>query len=349
MKISFWVMIVLLVLSLLAFFDEDESEKTLQVPKEVRHVEVSVISPKHSALVVGIDVRGQVEPAISRQVDARSEGIFYPSIEISQHIKKGQLLGKLIDRRRELQIDALHSRTLLLHEQISIESQKMSQNQEMLDLGIISENIILSERSMLNDKKLMLLQTQDELRRLRLLKKEQAIYAPSDGYIQDLAAKGSYIAYGSQVVTLISKETNIRLYVDPLFADALQIGQPIILHHVLHDVNATISAILPQSSNNLIDVIARPAQTLPVGLQLSATIQTDAIKGWIVPKSSIILEQNRPAVFVIKDSIVRLRFVKVQKDMLDHVLIDDTLQANDKIVVKNAYMLEDGVTVKVMP
>jgi len=349
MKISHLVMVAVFALPLLAFFDEDENtEKTLQVPKEVRHVKVSVISPTYSDQVIGIDVRGQVEPAVSRMVDARSEGVFYPTVENAWHVLKAEEIGKLYDRRREMQIEALDSRSQLLKEQIAIESQKMSQNQEMLDLGIISENVMLSQRSALKDRELQLLQTRSELRRLKLLEKEKTVYAPSDGYIQGLAARGSYITYGAQVATLISKKVNVRLFVDPLFADAIGVDQPVVLHLSSREVNATITAILPQSSSNLIDVIATPSQPLPVGLQLSAVIETEAIEGWVIPKSSIVLEQNRPAVFVIEERHARLHFVTVQKDMLDRVLIVDSLKADDKIADKNAYMLQDGATVEVV-
>lgn len=343
------MLLLLLSLQLFAFFEEDETpEATLKVPKEVRQVKVRVTTPSRSEIPVGFTAQGQVEPAVSVAVNARSEGIFHPVVALSQSLSRGDKIGELHDPARTLQIKALTSKVRLLKSQLSIERKKTDQSKEMLQLGILSENAVLAQESALNEREMLLLQAQNDLARLQLLQNEQVIAAPADGYVETLAADGSYIAYGAQVATLSSKEMMVRLFVEPLYAESLKVGQTVTLILSSREVPATLTAILPQSSSNLIDVIARPSVTLPAGLQLSARISTEKVQGWILPKSAIVLEQNRPAVFLIKGTTARLHFVTVQKDMLDKVLVSDHLTSDDAVVFDNAYMLHDGETVEVV-
>jgi len=343
------LILLLFSLRLFAFFEEDETpEATLKVPKAMRQVNVRVTAPRRSDVAVGFTVQGRVEPALTVALNARSEGIFYPVVALSQPVSRGEKIGELRDPARTLQIDALKDKVRLLGSQWAIERKKTAQSKEMLKLGILSENAVLAQESVRNEKEMLLLQARNDLARLQLLQKAQVITAPSNGFVKTLAAAGSYIAYGAQVATMSSKEMMVRLFVEPLYAESLKAGQKVTLMLSNREVPATLTAVLPQSSGNLIDVIARPSVPLPAGLALSARISTDAARGWIIPKSAIVLEQNRPAVFLVKGTTARLRFVTVQKDMLDEVLVSDPLGADDAVVSDNAYLLHDGERVEVV-
>lgn len=344
------MLLLLLSLQLFAFFEEDETPaETLKVPREVRQVKVRITKPRRSDIPVGITVQGRVEPAVTTAVNARSEGIFYPSVTLSQSLSRGGKIGDLRDPARTLQINALRDRVRLLTSQVAIERKKTDQSREMLKLGILSENAVLAQESALNDSEMLLLQAQNDLAHLQLLLKEQVIVAPSDSYVETLAPSGSYIAYGAQVATLTSKKMLVRLFVEPLYAESLHPGQTVTLLLSGRELTATLTAVLPQSSGNLIDVIAKPSEALPAGLQLSARISAKSVKGWIIPKSAVVLEQNRPAIFLVKGTTARLHFVTVQKDMLNEVLVSDALTSEDAVVYENAYMLHDDETVEVAP
>ncbi|MBU1643058.1 hypothetical protein KKE54_06825 [bacterium] len=345
------VFLLLIALPLFAFFndDDDKPDQTLQVPKEQRHVKVSVVSPQSSEAVIGLNTRGVVEPAVALSINAQSDGIFHSKTAVSSYVNKGDKIGVLTDPARTMQLSALRTKIALLKEQVGIERQKGKRNKEMLDLGIISELDILVQESAIREKELVLEQSENDVARLLLLQKGQNIYAPTSGYVRSISADGSYIGYGAQVAAVTSSAVIIRLFVNPAYAKSLHIRQAVNVMAPTGEINATIAAILPQSNSNLIDVIAKPSQTLPVGLQIEATIQTGSLQGWIIPKASIILEQNRPAVFVIKDNVAHIHFVDVQKDMIDKVLVNDHLNADDKIAYKNAYMLNDGAAVEVLP
>jgi len=339
---------LLSVLLCLRLFAAEMPGETPQAPSQIGKIKVRVTAPRRNDAVLGFTVQGRVEPAITVAVNARSEGIFHAAVALSQAVSRGEKIGELRDPARTLQIDTLRSRIRLLESQVAIERKKTKQNKEMLALGILSENALLAQESARNDRELLLLQARSDLARLQLLQKEQVITAPADGFIETLAADGSYIVYGTQAATLTTKEMIVRLFVEPHNAQTLHPGQSATLQLPGREVPATLTAILPQSSGNLVDVIAKPSAPLPAGLTLSARIDTDRLEGWILPKSAVVLEQNRPAVFRVEGNTARLLFITVRKDMLNEVLVSDPLSSGDAIVSDVAYLLRDGMAIEVM-
>lgn len=218
----------------------------------------------------------------------------------------------------------------------------------MLALGVISQNALLDQENMLEDKKIALNQTKTDLSRLELQNNFAALKAPADGYIEEILPDGSYVTYGQSVCKVINADVQVRLFVAPLVAKALHIGQKTTIEAQGVSSEAKIVAMMPKSDNNLLDVIALPSKTLPVGLHIEAKIETAHTEGWIIPKESIVLVQNTPALFLIQKNKAVLHFITVKKDLVDKVLISDHLKPEDKIALKNAYMLHDGAVVEVI-
>lgn len=312
-------------------------------------VTVRVTAPRSGSEPLGYTVQGRTEPALAVSVSARSEGIFHSEVTLAQAVKRGERIGELRDPVRTLQIKNLEARIGLLASQYALERKKTEQSREMLTLGILSENAVLAQESALNDRQLLLQQARSDLARLQLLQKARQILAPADGFIETLAPEGGYIAYGAQVAALTSKRVMVRLFVAPRDAEHLKRGQTTTLLLSGREVPAAVTSVLPTGSGNLVDVIAEPAAPLPAGLALSARIETARATGWLLPKSAVVLEQNRPAVFLAEGNVARLHFVTVRKEMLDQVLVDAPFDPKESVIVDKAYMLRDGTRIEVAP
>lgn len=349
-KQSIFIVALLLLFSsfLFSFFeDDDEAAQTLQVPKLERHVKISIVAPKPATMPMSQTVTGVTEARQIVTINALSEGTLHLHSFNAQSVKKGSIIATITNKQRENSIKSLRATTALLKRQITIEKSRLQSAREMLKLGIVSKNQLLDQQNLLQGKKIAYNQAKTELDKLELQNSMSVIKAPADGYIENLLPDGSYISYGQRLCKVTDNKVQIRLFVPPLFAKELHIGQKVKIREQGISDDAQITAILPQSSDNLLSVIALPLRPLPTGLHVEAQIQTAQVKGWIIPKEAIVLVQNRPALFLIKKSKATLHFITVQKDMIDKVLVTDHLKANDQIALKNAYMLHDGATVEI--
>ncbi len=336
--------------SLFSFFEDNDEEtaKALQVPKQERHVKVSVVSPKIANMLMSQTVTGITEPHQKISINTLSEGLLNVKSFNGQLVKQNDVIATVSNPQRRNAITMQKSTIKLLHKQVLAKKSKLQNAKEMMKLGILSKNQLLDQQNLLEETNIALNQAKTKLDKLVLQDSSSIVKAPVAGYIDSLLPDGSYVAYGQTLCKIIDAHVQIRLFVSPLFAKELYIGQKVNINEQGIIANAKIIAILPQSSDNLLDVIALPSQALPVGLHIEAQIQTAQTKGWIIPKDSIVLVQNRPAVFLIKKNNATLHFVTVEKDMIDKVLVTDHLQADDHIALKNAYMLHDGAIVEVM-
>ncbi|WP_294958021.1 efflux RND transporter periplasmic adaptor subunit [Sulfurovum sp.] len=335
--------------SLFSFFEDNDEEtaKALQVPKQERHVKVSVVSPKIASMPMSHTVTGITEPHQKITINTLSEGILHVKSFNGQLIQKDDVVATVSNARQKNTITMLKSNIKLLQKQVSAQKSKLQSAKEMVNLGILSKNQLLDQQNLLEERSIALNQAKIALNKLELQNSSSTVKAPVAGYVDSLLPDGSYVSYGQTLCRIIDAHVQIRLFVSPLFAKELHIGQNVKIKEQGVVADAKIIAILPQSSDNLLNVIALPSHTLPVGLRIEAQIETAQTKGWIIPKEAIVLIQNRPAIFLIKKSKATLHFVTVQKDMIDKVLVTDHLKAKDQIALKNAYMLHDGATVEI--
>ncbi len=336
--------------SLFAFFEDNDEEtaKTLQVPKQERHAKVSVVFPKNATIPMSQTVTGITEPRQKITINTLSEGILHVKSFNGELVQKGDVVATISNAQQKSTMTILKSNIKLLRQQLLAQKSKLQSAKEMMKLGILSKNQLLDQQNLLEGTRISLNQAKIELNRLELQNSASAVKAPVAGYVDSLLPDGSYVAYGQTLCKIIDAHVQIRLFVSPLFAKELHIGQKVNIKEQGISAQAKIIAILPQSSDNLLDVIALPSQPLPVGLHIEAQIQTAQTKGWIIPKDAIVLVQNRPALFLIKKGKAALHFVTVEKDMIDKVLITDHLKAEDQIALKNAYMLHDGAIVELI-
>ena len=344
---SKFLLLVALSLQLLAFFEEDEMQSVLQVPQKVRPVTVTTVAPKRSTMPLTVMVPATVVSGEAISVAVRSEGEFVPKVSLYQFVHRGGVIGGLKNPMRTLQIQGLQAQLKLIDRQIAQAKQQQKHHKEMLRLGIMSEDAFLMASDALRQKELERTKIFNALSQQILLQKGEVIRAPEEGYITSLAPSGSYLTYGMQAASMNPTRIIVRLSVPFFYAMRLKPGQPIRLESSFANISAAITAVLPNSRSNLIDVIAKPEKNLPVGTELQAKLMIRNVEGWIIPKDAIVLVQNRPALFLIKKSKAILHFITVQKDMIDKVLVTGHLKTDDQIALKNAYMLHDGATVEV--
>ncbi|MDD2357325.1 MAG: efflux RND transporter periplasmic adaptor subunit [Thiovulaceae bacterium] len=312
------------------------------------HVQVSVVTPMNSDMNIQIDVQATSEATSSYIVNTPFDGVLHTRVLNTQKVKKGQVIATIENTQMSNNKETAKYNLLVEKKQLEVEAKKLQVSHEMLKLGVISSNDYLSQESMLNEKKIALSNAKSEFVNVDELIKKSVITAPVSGYISQLQADGSYLTYASPICKIENENVHIKLFVPLYYVKNLKIGQNVTLHVSGNIIQAKISQILSTTTNNLVDVIATTKATLQTGVNLEASIQMQSQSGWIIPKDSIVLVQNRPAIYIIKDHIAHLHFVDVQKDMINKVLIVNHLNKDDKIAFENSYMLEEGTVVEVI-
>jgi len=308
-------------------------------------IEVDVISPKQTTQALSIEVNGIVIPEQKSIITSKSKGIIKLFINNNTNILKGDKIAQIIDERREQNLQLLKTKLTLVESELKLEKIKLADIKEMYSMGVGSKNSYLNEQLLYEQLKEKFQTLDSEYKIVELEQKNSTIYAVQSGTITNLIPLNSYISYGTSIATFIAKESVVKLFVDATYANKLQIGNSVIIENSSINIKAKIIHILPISKNNLIEIIAKPEHNLPLHMQVNASINLASIQGLIIPKSAIVLVQHHPAVYTIKNKVAHLHFVTILKDMLQTVLIKNTLDKDAKVVIKNSYMLYDGLKI----
>lgn len=310
-------------------------------------VQISVVSPKQETMSVDVQVQGSIEERDPHMMSAPYEGVLHTKVSNTQMVKKGEIIAFIENPDIQNKLTLSSKEISLLNEQYKIEKQRENNSAEMLKMGLISNNDYLMQQTILNDKKIAYLNRSSEHSTLQKQFKKSSIKAPISGYVTDMLSDSSTVSYGTSICKILGGKQIVRLYVPSSYIASLHVKQKLHFQVGANSVDAVITQIVPKATNNLVEVIASATSQLPIGLNIQAKIALSKIQGWVVPKESIVLVQNRPALYLIQKNVAHLHFVNIQKDLVNKVLITDDLKKDDKIAYENAYMLDEDVKVEI--
>ena len=318
------------------------------IPIFALSAEVSIITPQKKSLNIDISATGIVIPKNKMIISVKSRGILHFLVSNNSEVYKGELIARIVDKPREKRLELLHNKIISQESQVKIEKQKLNTINDKLKMGVASKNSYLSEKIALSQAKERYEAIKNEYNTLLLEENNAQIHAPSSGTLTNLNANNSYVSYGSAIATLLDGNNVVKLFVDASSIGQVKKGMSVSLQSSYKNCEATILSILPQSTNNLIEVIAESKKKLPLNLQLNAKIIVKQSTGLLIPKEAIVLVNNHPAIYVLDEkNIAHLSFVTIEKDMQTKALIKETLPKNAKVVLKNAYMLHDNLKVSI--
>jgi multidrug efflux pump subunit AcrA (membrane-fusion protein) len=310
-------------------------------------VEVSVINPMYNKENLTLAVDGIVVSKKTTIITARSSGILKLFTYDNARVNKGDKIASIVDKRRTKRLALLQKKLLLEEKQIASQNLKFHDVKEIYKLGVGSHNSYLSEELLLNQIQELYENSKTEYETLALEEKNALILASEDSSITNLLPQNSYVTYGMTLATLVTKDTMIKLFVDVNYAMQLKKEMKVKINSGSKNFDAVISHVLFQSSNNLVEVMVTSQRKLPLHSTVSAEISLKSLAGLTLPKESIVLVENHPAVYIVKNSIAHLVFVDIIEDRIDSVLIKNTIPKESKVVLKNAYMLHDNLKVDV--
>ena len=310
-------------------------------------IEVNVIKPQQDKQALTVEADGEVVAENQNLIIAKATGVVKLFVSNNSNVIKGDKIAQILDERRGQSLQLLKTKLSLARNEIKSQEAKLADAQAMYKMGVGSKNNYLNEK-VLNEQLKENFQTLNaEYEILKLEQNNSLIYAGEDGTLTNLVASNSYISYGAPLGTFIGKKRLVKLFVDSAYVDKMGVGTLVNIKSSYKNTRATIVNILPASTNNLLEVMAKPQNILPLNLQVNANIVLNSLNGLTLPKSAIVLIENHPAIYIIKDGVAHLKYVDILKDMVDKVLIKHTLDKESQVAVKNSYMLHDGLEVTV--
>ena len=310
-------------------------------------VTISVIKPVLNSQPITIEADGIVTTKNTTALTAKASGIFQPFVYNNESVKKGDKIAKIVDERRVNKLKLLQDKQALQKIEIKSQTIKLNDAKDMYTMGVGSKNNYLSEKVLLEQLKENYRTIENEYTTLRLEEQNSNVYAPQDGYIMNLLSKNAYVNYQTQLATVLTKRTSVKIFLNLSYAKSITKGMQVELNSSYAHTKGVVSDILNKSSNNLLEVIVKPSEQMPLNLHVNAKIILKKVTGLQLPKSSIVLVNNHPAVYVIKNNTAHLIFIEIQKDMIQSVLIKNTLAKDALIAYKNAYLLHDGLEVTI--
>jgi multidrug efflux pump subunit AcrA (membrane-fusion protein) len=308
-------------------------------------VEISVIHPKVGSDSLTITAQGVVIPQNKTVLSAQTTGILKLFVANNSYVKKGDKIAYIEDERRTQNLQLLKQKLLLEAKALQAQTDKLKNAKEKFSMGVGAKNVYLSEQLSLNQLKELHENTKTRYKLVALEEKNAHLLSSQNATLINLAPQNSYISYGMPLATLLTKNTFVKLFIDAQYIHQIKVGMQVKLSSSYGNTTGVITTILPKSSDNMSETIVKPKSRLPQNLQLNAKVILKEYRGLFIPKESIVLVNNAPAVYLIKDGVAHLVFIDIIKDMLNKVLIKNTLSKGAEIALKNAYMLHDNLEV----
>lgn len=185
----------------------------------------------------------------------------------------------------------------------------------------------------------------------------QWVLSPADAVVTEITAKvGDRLDQGAAVLSLTERgAVQVVLGVEPERASTIQVGMPVVITSVFdseHSITGKIDGVhgMIDPQTRLVDVVARFAgkasDGLIPGMRVKGVITVSNVTGWVVPRQSVLSDEQGPYVYQINDEQAVRQNVKILLDTDDIYVIAGALDPKQKLVKLGNYELSDGQAVR---
>jgi RND family efflux transporter MFP subunit len=190
--------------------------------------------------------------------------------------------------------------------------------------------------------------------RARLDLNRATVRAPFDGIVAErLQQSGEFVASGAPLLRLVNdRDLEVVARAPLTTADTVSAGAVASLIDGDHRSSGKVRAVIPvgDERSRMVELrIALTDRSWRVGAPVRVEIAPRNLKAVVtVPRDAVILRQGASYVMRVRaDNTAERVAVNIGPGHANHVQIDGTLQAGDRVVVRGAERLEPGQAVKV--
>lgn len=196
-----------------------------------------------------------------------------------------------------------------------------------------------------------------DIQKNRIISPAITIYSKTRGIVRSIdVTEGQYVNIGQQLLELADdSKLWVEAQVYPNELQLLKTGMPVDVMfpiagdlHIQSSINFINPAFEPGSNITLIRaIINNPLKKLYPGMLALLSVQTQKIKGVVIPASALLIDKQGKIVWIQQeDGSFTSKMVTTGIQTADSVLILSGLKQTEKIVISGAYLLNSEMILK---
>lgn len=349
-KSTTFIVIVLILASVTTYYFRDrifnkQVSKTVEATKKPAPLPtVRTITIKPSIILKTLELTGSIEAFTTAKLASPAEGpIENMKVREGDSVKKGEILATI---GRKSGVDALIKS---LKEELKKEGDNLKAVAHLVETKALPAEQLDSARSSYEKVKAQLVKAEESA-------KDYAVIAPWDGTVSTVEVKnGEFVAPRAKILEIYDPKTLvIRTGIPENYAVDIKEGMTVDISldaYPKKSLKGKISRIYPYLDTKLRTRIAEisvsESITLLPGMFARLKIILDKIEnGILVPYDTLIDTNKGLKVFVVKDSTLEERKVKIGIETEEGVQIISGVSVGEMIVTSGVDKLKNGMKVK---
>jgi membrane fusion protein, multidrug efflux system len=331
--------------------------RSVEYPVEIASVEV-----KPQDFVV--TAPGVLEAFERVQITARVSGVIDKvNFTEGEEVKTGHVLAYIDSRRYQLAVSSARAAV----EKAEATQADIGRGLERREgasrenPGLIPGEEIEGYQTKLRTAKADVDQAREALKTAQLNLSDSSVKTPSGGVIQTRSVEtGQFVQAGTVLATLIrSDPLLLRFEVTTAEAPRLKVGMPVQLtlreSAQPYTAKITLVAAAADPKSRLVPITAEVAQDRKYWLRPGAFVNVSVVVGAgrpnpVVPQLAVRPSDRGFLAFVVEDNVAKERLLKLGMHTPDGAVeVRQGLASGEKLVVRGAEPLVDGVKVRIVP
>lgn len=346
---------VIFALGLLALLSGCGQEKA--EPKQHARVFVQTVQPTDYAVAVTLtgDIQARVQTDLSFRVGGK---IIQRMVDVGDHVSAKQVLAKLDPKDLQSSVDSAQAQVVAEQARVKQTAAAFVRQEKLLPKGYTSRSEYDTAQAALRSSQSALAAAQAQLANAREQLGYTALFAEAPGVITARQAEVGQVVQATVPIFSLAREGERDAVFDVY--ESLLVEPPAdapitvsLLDNPNIKVQGHVREVTPAVAANTGTVQVKIAlEALPAGMHLgsvvSATANGPAKPSIELPWSALTKDLSDPAVWLVDgDGLAQLRKVSVARYLTGKVIISDSLQGGEKVVVAGGQLLHPGMRVEI--
>jgi len=314
-------------------------------------VPVVVTTARSEKVGASLSATGTVVSRNDARISGEVAGTLAWIAEPGTVVKRGETLARIDPERLELTLRDNEAALRRLEAQLSLLTTQRARLQTLGNVVSQSQFDEAQSRERMAEQDVEQARVARDRARLDLAR--AAVRAPFAGIVAErLQQSGEYVAGGAPLLRLVNdRELEVVARAPLGTADSVVAGSEASLVDGERRTSGKVRAVIPVGDDRSRMVELRIALTSPwrVGTPVRVEIAPNNVRPVVtVPRDAVILRQGASYVMRVRpDNTAERVAVNLGPGRENHVQIDGSLQAGDRVIIRGAERLEPGQTVKV--
>jgi RND family efflux transporter MFP subunit len=354
----FGAIIVVLIIIVIGFTEQNGRADNSQAPLDRVAVEVTPVTT--STINETVSAVGTIAAMRDVMVSSETSGrITKMAIKVGDAVREGQALVFVDDELKAIAVEQARAQLLAAETNHQKATKDFQRADTLYKTGDIADVELEGNRLALRSSEAQFKSAQVALKLAQRQLDDTRIKAPISGVVASRTVEvGEMVSPGRQVANIVDiSNVKVKLSIQEEQIGKLRLNQPVTVRvdpapdRTFQGTIFTIGAKTETSTGHSypVEVIVRnkDLNLLKVGMFARVDIRTNtAANALTISKESLVSGESSPAVFVVADSVARLRAVRLGLRSGDSYQVLDGLKPGELVVSFGQKNLKDGTLVQ---